>query len=552
MKKIVFLDRRDNRAVAMVRTCSEFMTMALSIALKDRVFIVGRPYAKKAYVTVLFQNPWLGKINPFWTKTFQCFGDEITLDEARGLFKPQLPVPLDKRPSQNQDKFKQSRTRSPRAARSKEYRPNRANNVDPSGNFTRTGNATYTGQYAAWGAYNSVHLVSERNVVKSSVSTPSFKTLKKRDRPWNNFSYTIRTGIETFGSWGRSTPGDMQEANGYLRGGTRQGQRLVDIYPTMAYTEKSSKEALSKALSRAKAMSVNLAQAYAERKQTVSLVTTSLNRLLSITLALKKGNVAHARRLINGYTMPSKQPGYVHVFNQTGTFIVGRRYVHVKRVVKPAVTKKTFADLWLEFQYGWRPLLSDIYGSCELLANTYYLAKPLSVSATIKKDVPGPKTYPGNGEVRTLDIEDRTRVVLEFLEPTEWTNFMSKTGIANPALLAWELLPYSFVIDWAIPVGDYLGNLDALTGLNFRRMSTQTTTDVHVASRMTFFYEGNVINSFTGGEIDARIRKKSRVISYIAPLPPLPSFKPSMGVERSLSAISLLTQIFTRGKTSMK
>lgn len=43
----------------------------------------------------------------------------------------------------------------------------------------------------------------------------------------------------------------------------------------------------------------------------------------------------------------------------------------------------------------------------------------------------------------------------------------ANTGISNPALLAWELLPWSFVIDWFIPVGDYLESLSAFDGFTF-------------------------------------------------------------------------------------
>jgi hypothetical protein len=42
---------------------------------------------------------------------------------------------------------------------------------------------------------------------------------------------------------------------------------------------------------------------------------------------------------------------------------------------------------------------------------------------------------------------------------------LSQLGITNPALLVWELIPYSFVIDWLIPVGDFLSSLDALVGV---------------------------------------------------------------------------------------
>jgi hypothetical protein len=557
MKKVEFLDDRSNIVIAVVRTCSEFMAMALSVSLKDRPFIVGRPF-KKAYVTVLFQNPWLGKVNPYWTKRFSCYGDEITLDEARGLFKPQLPIPLDQRPSRNQDKFGQSPVRNPRKKSRRNF-DRRTAMPEPSNNYQTDGRAFYKGQYVSWGAYNGLHAIGLRTTTKTSVKTPGYKSIPKASLPWNNHSYSVIVGYEKPGKYGYGTPGSNEEADGYLRGGTKQGYRIIDYINTgwMNRTEKTSKDALSKALTRAKSQSVNLAQAYAERKQTVSLMTSSINRLATLALALKKGNVKHVRELINGYKSPSKQPSFTNTFNSTGTHIVGRRYVHVVRRHEPRFKKQTFADLWLEYSYGWKPLLSDIYGSAELLANTYHLAKPISVSAT-KQIETVLTSAPSQYEKVKTTITDRSRVVLQFQEPTEWTNFMSKTGIGNPALLAWELLPYSFVVDWMIPVGTYLGNLDALVGLNFKRWSTQTTMDVSVDSRSKNVYSttipgwGDVYVVNSDNDVYVQKRTKNRVVSTLLPSVPLPEFRPSMGVERSLSAISLLTQIFNRGKTSAK
>jgi hypothetical protein len=42
---------------------------------------------------------------------------------------------------------------------------------------------------------------------------------------------------------------------------------------------------------------------------------------------------------------------------------------------------------------------------------------------------------------------------------------MSQSGFTNPVSLAWELLPFSFVVDWFLPIGPYLESLDSWGGL---------------------------------------------------------------------------------------
>ncbi len=41
----------------------------------------------------------------------------------------------------------------------------------------------------------------------------------------------------------------------------------------------------------------------------------------------------------------------------------------------------------------------------------------------------------------------------------------SRLGLTNPAAVAWELVPYSFVVDWFVNVGDYLNQFSEFHGV---------------------------------------------------------------------------------------
>jgi len=313
MKRNEFFDERVPSNLFVIRSCSEFMNFCENIALKDRAFFFGRPY-KKAFVTKLFQNPWLGKINPFWVRHYQCWGPKITIDKARELYRSQAPIPLDQRPSQDQDTrlVKLSRlVEKPRKTVGK-HEISRREPYVPS--FSRNGDAQYGGDYPPYFAlHENPHLVSYRTVyVHSSVNTPNFRHLKKRDRPWNPYAHTFFRGKEEFGGWSDNyKDGTRQGASGYIRGMTETGLRIVDTYQYFqAFPDdaKAKSLALGKALDRSKAMSVNLAQAYAERKQTVSLMTSSVMRLVYLAMALKQGNLKGARELISGNVGPRNRP----------------------------------------------------------------------------------------------------------------------------------------------------------------------------------------------------------------------------------------------------
>lgn len=46
--------------------------------------------------------------------------------------------------------------------------------------------------------------------------------------------------------------------------------------------------------------------------------------------------------------------------------------------------------------------------------------------------------------------------------------FLSRWGLSNPVASAYELLPFSVVLDWALPVGQWLSALDADNGYTFK------------------------------------------------------------------------------------
>lgn len=101
---------------------------------------------------------------------------------------------------------------------------------------------------------------------------------------------------------------------------------------------------------------------------------------------------------------------------------------------------RTFADrassFWLETTFGWVPLLQSVYDSLQELDRD---------SSTRRR-------------ARSSSGYTKSGVVAEF--STASANRFSKLGLMNPAEIAWDLVPFSFVIDWFIPVGDiirYLG-----------------------------------------------------------------------------------------------
>lgn len=145
----------------------------------------------------------------------------------------------------------------------------------------------------------------------------------------------------------------------------------------------------------------------------------------------------------------------------------GLRRVLGRRPLK-ASKRKLLAETWLEWAYGWRPLLSDARQAAEALAS-------LNDSRAPHKRVTARYEQLSAPEVGTLlesigsaiwkqsyHREERVLVIIRGsvrVEPSSRQLFSSTLWGFDPVQwvpTAWELIPYSFLVDYFTNVGDVL------------------------------------------------------------------------------------------------
>lgn len=118
--------------------------------------------------------------------------------------------------------------------------------------------------------------------------------------------------------------------------------------------------------------------------------------------------------------------------------------------------RMSLSQAWLAFQYGWRPLMKDIEDASAFLADQLYgqdhsLNRRVSANKSFQKD----QVHAFSGRVgytkkRTLH---HVRYVITDLVVAPASKPPSLVSLAG---IAWEVLPYSFVCDWVVPVSGYL------------------------------------------------------------------------------------------------
>lgn len=144
--------------------------------------------------------------------------------------------------------------------------------------------------------------------------------------------------------------------------------------------------------------------------------------------------------------------------------------------------KRSASSLWLEWHYGWVPLVTDVYGGLQdMRAST----APLVLTARGQSTDHDDNTFT-HGSTFSIGasvlVSHKVRVKryvkysvsLRYRVLNTLLSDLNAAGIVNPAELAWELTPFSFVADWFVNVGDYLRAASIGSGLQFLSGTSST------------------------------------------------------------------------------
>jgi len=262
--------------------------------------------------------------------------------------------------------------------------------------------------------------------------------------------------------------------------------------------------------------SFNIAVSNAQDAKTLEMVTGTVVRLAKVIRALKRGNVTLAARTLglNSFTGANR----------------GRQVLESTQVA---------SDIWLEMQYGWKPLLNDVHDAAEALA--YSMDPPRrSRLVVVGKKSYDAKTVNYTTDFRTtesLDVSER--IICDLVESLSAPRSL---GLTDPASVAWELLPWSFVADWFIPIGTYLDNFNAIPNLQASYLQTD-----YSVFRGKARYDASLPHPPYG---DPRIFCDAEYVSMTrAVLTSLPVVRPefslpSSNTGRFWNALALLRQLF--------
>lgn len=132
-----------------------------------------------------------------------------------------------------------------------------------------------------------------------------------------------------------------------------------------------------------------------------------------------------------------------------------------------ALTGRTTSSTWLELQYGWLPWMQTVRDTQSLVH--YLLDKPKLITGSGKGKYETESEWDYDRRKFYQKSEGKVRTSLTAKLDSQFWHGLDSAGLLNPATIAWELVPWSFAIDWFVPVGATLEALTATAGLSFVR-----------------------------------------------------------------------------------
>lgn len=383
--------------------------------------------------------------------------------------------------------------------------------------------------YATTPGFNKPNRVT---LVKPLSYTATYET-KYADR--SQFQWEIRSINVPPPGGGPSTPVDY-----YYQYSTNSSHNIFANGFIIGDYDASSvdRRAVNKLLDNMKDQKINLAQAFAEREQTIQTLTSTAKTVAKALSSLKSGNFAGAAKAL-GIKPPKR-----------GQRRFNKEYAND--------VSNAMSDAWLSMQYGWKPLLQDVYGAAETLAqaslgpenrNAIYAV----ASGSSRKDLTSRKidsratsgTTGYDSTVYECKGSYSVRYKVRYTRSSPPTSSLAKLGILNPLALAWELTPYSFVVDWFFPIGNWLGGLDASAGLAFESGFKTTLLKVEQETTQVTTITWNPPTRRYSETFDKENRKyvtMQRDTLSAFPFAPAPTFKNPLSFSHMLSAMALLKQ----------
>lgn len=364
------------------------------------------------------------------------------------------------------------------------------------------------------------------------------KILSKRSRVIINGNQFLRSSGPT------NPPGIVNYMSYYTNGSSADWWDYVPLNPSDgadAFISARNTAITNLYSSLSRRTKINGGVLLAELSESLGLLGKAVTQLCLIIHSVKKGDIKSAYKLISEYF-----GGRVENKLRTRESLNRKR----KKNNEPPITKAEYASSsWLELQFGWLPIISDIYSIIEYIEDKMDKQAKSDHGPWFSFSGYGKVTYTGAFSPRnavtfcniynTMPKGTQTYKVAytaTFKMESPLKQVLNEIGLINPASVAWEIVPFSFVIDWILPVGDYIESFTAHAGLELLHVHSSNKVSTSLQ-----YPRPHRVGTLDGVDIGVELQTFTRVIEPISELPPFPFV--TVSLDRVLQPWKLITSL---------
>lgn len=401
---------------------------------------------------------------------------------------------------------------------------------------------------------------AQRGSIKDTPMGESVESIAKNGKnpPYALLTYRFKDPRESVPGYSKKI--FTVEAHGYLYGHAKTsyptlksggGSNTLGSMFTMDVSGKAYNEAVYKMQSKIASRAQTLVS-LAEGKQSVNMLASTATTVFQALRAVRRGRFSQAASILG-----------------------------LKKAPNGLSRKKQFSQNWLAYRYGWTPLYGDILGHATAIYDVLHkpmifrcqgkgqeVAKPTNPSPlpTVNKYLSGSLsaammagqdtryTYSLPLTVRRERLHSQKDVKVGCIfEIQDASAFNAEAfGVSNPLMVAWELVPFSFVADWFISIGDWLNQLTAYRGLKmltgFVKVETKDYFRDHISKvpETNPSYQTLVEYTVSNDTFDMCHHRESRQRIYTLPYSSiqttslLDAFSDKLGMKRLTDVFSLI------------
>jgi len=267
----------------------------------------------------------------------------------------------------------------------------------------------------------------------------------------------------------------------------------------------------------------NMGNFLGEGHETLAMIGDAALTIASSLRSLRKGDVYTATRTL----LKNGKPLYRGPLNR----------VNVRRGVVDQLSNN-----WLALSWGWMPLVQDMRSGAELLAHS--LNVPFSRRVRVASSKKAPHVFStatmAGGWIRSKQI------IAILSEPESIPKML---GLLDPEVVAWELTPFSMLVDYVVPIGSWLEARAFASSLSGKFIITSKLSceAKNISFGKTYERVPGYVSHMEGDTKGAYLRYTNleRVVStsLSVPKPVVKPLEKVFSVRHCINALALLAQV---------